>query len=60
MKIIITVKTGKGDKSSKSEIDKTVDVVLMIGELINKNFKGVREGRCRVYLDGTSLILMRK
>jgi hypothetical protein len=31
MEIKITVKTGKGDKSSKAEIDKTVDTVLMIG-----------------------------
>lgn len=58
MKIIITVKTGKGDKSTEKEIDKTVDVVLMIGELINKKFKGVQEGRCKIYPDGTSLHLL--
>jgi hypothetical protein len=57
MKIIITVKTGKGLNSTKKEIDKTVDMVLMIGEMINKKLKGVREGSCRVLSDGTSLIL---
>jgi len=59
MKIIITVKTGKGDKSSKIEIDKTVDSVLLIGEMISKKFKGVQEGRCRVYKDGASLIMQK-
>ncbi len=57
MIITITAKTGKGDKSSKAEIDKSVDTVLMIGELINKKLKGVQEGRCRCYKDGTSLVL---
>ena len=58
MKIIITVKTGKGSKSTQKEIDKTVDTVLMIGEIINKKLGGVREGRCRVFSDGTSLLLL--
>ncbi len=44
MKIIITVKTGKGLKSTKKEIDKTVDTVLLIGELINNKYKKVQEG----------------
>lgn len=57
MKIIITAKTGKGLKSTKKEIDKTVDAVLSIGQLINKKFKGILEGSCRIYPDGTSLIL---
>ena len=55
MIITITVKTGKGDKSSKIEIYKSVDTVLLIGEMINKKFKEVREGKCKVYEDGTSL-----
>lgn len=45
MKIIVTVKTGKGLNSTKKEIDKTVDMVLMIGEIINKKLKGVEEGK---------------
>ena len=55
MKIIITVKTGKGLNSTKKEIDKTVDTVLMVGDLINKKLKGVREGKCKIYPDGTSV-----
>lgn len=58
MKIIITVKTGKGLNSAKKEIDKTVDMVLLIGEMINKKLKGVEEGRCKIYPDGTSLQLL--
>lgn len=57
MIITITAKTGKGSKSTKKEIDKTVDAVLTIGEMINKKFKGIQEGRCRCYEDGTSLKL---
>lgn len=57
MEITITTKTGKGSKSSEEEIDKTVDTVLMIGEIINKKLRGVQEGRCRCYRDGTSLVL---
>ena len=59
MKIIITVKTGKGLNSTRKEIDKTVDTVLLIGEMINKKLKGVREGKCKVHPDGTSLVLER-
>ncbi|MBS3075029.1 hypothetical protein J4429_01065 [Candidatus Pacearchaeota archaeon] len=58
MKIIITVKTEKGLNSTKKEIDKTVDAVLMVGDLINKKLKGVREGKCKIYPDGTSLQLL--
>ena len=58
MKIIITVKTEKGLNSTKKEIDKTVDAVLMIGDLINKKLKGIREGRCKVYPDETSMSLL--
>ncbi len=55
MKIIITIKTGKKN-STKKEIDDTVDMILEVGALLNKrlNFK---EGSCKVYPDGTSLIL---
>lgn len=55
MKIIITIKTDKKN-STKKEIDRTVDMVLEVGALLHKklNFK---EGRCKIYPDGTSLIL---
>ena len=58
MKIIITVKTGKGLKSTKKEINKTVTTALLIGSLINKKLKRVKEGECRIYSDGTSLSLL--
>jgi len=60
MIITITVKTGKGDKSSKLDIDNTVDAVLLIGKLVSQKFKGIQEGRCRCYKDGTSLVLRNK
>ena len=57
MKIVITVKTGKGLSSTKKEIDKTIDMVLMVGEIIKKKLKGLQEGKCKVYPAGTTLIL---
>lgn len=40
MIITITAKTGNGPKSTKKEIDKTVDTVLMTGRMINKKLNG--------------------
>ena len=57
MKAILTIKTGKGSKSTKQEIDKTVDVVLSMGTELEKRMNGFKIGRCKVYEDGTSLIL---
>lgn len=59
MKIIITVKTGKGEKSTEKEIDKTVDTVLEIGFILDKRYGRFRYGRCRVYPDGTGLVLVK-
>lgn len=59
MKAILTIKTGKGTKSTKEDIDKTVDVVLSMGTELEKRMKGFKIGRCRVYEDGTSLILQK-
>lgn len=53
MKIVITVKTGKGEKSTEKEIDKTVDTVLEIGSALDKKYGDFSYGRCRVYPDGT-------
>lgn len=55
MELIITAKTSKKNPSTK-DIDKTVDMVLDVGALLHKkhNFKEVR---CKLYKDGTSLIL---
>ena len=57
MKAILTIKTGKGSKSTKKEIDKTVDVVLSMGNELERKMKGFKIGRCRIHEDGTSLIL---
>jgi len=57
MKVIITVKTGKGDKSTEKEIDKTVDILERILLTIDRKFKKYKWGRCKAMCDGTSLIL---
>jgi hypothetical protein len=57
MKLIITLKTGKGDKSTKKDLDKSVDTILSIGSILEKKFKGFKMGKCRCLKDGTSLIL---
>jgi hypothetical protein len=57
MKLIITLKTGKGDKSTKKDLDKSVDTILSIGSILEKKFKGFKIGKCRCLKDGTSLIL---
>lgn len=59
MKIIITVKTGKGSKSTKKEIDKTVDALIDTAQVLQKKFRGFKECRCRIYPDGTSMTLER-
>ncbi len=38
MKIVITVKTGKGDNSTEKDIDKTADLITTIGNMI----KGIK------------------
>lgn len=55
MKAIITIKTNKKNPSKK-EIDRTVDMVLEVGALLHKQLNFI-EGRCKVYPNGTSLIL---
>ena len=57
MKLIITLKTGKGDKSTKKDLDKSVDTILNIGSMLEKKFKGFKIGKCKCMKDGTSLIL---
>jgi len=52
MKIVITAKTGKGDNSTEKEIDRTVDEVVKVGELIKGEWVS-----CKLYPDGTSLII---
>ena len=57
MKIAITIKTGKGEKSTGKEVDKTVDTALKIGSILDKKYGSFSYGRCRVYSDGTGLVL---
>ena len=57
MKAILTIKTGKGIRSTKKDIDRTVDVVLSMGNELEKRMKGFKIGRCKIHQDGTSLIL---
>jgi len=57
MKLIITLKTGKGDKSTKKDLDESVDTILKIGSILEKKFKGFKAGRCRCMKDGTTLIM---
>lgn len=59
MRIAITVKTGKGEKSTEKEIDKTVDTALEIGSLLDKKYGDFSYGRCRVYPDGIGLVMER-
>ena len=59
MRIAITVKTGKGEKSTEKEVDKTVDTVLEIGSALDKKYGDFSYERCRVYPDGTGLVLER-
>ena len=59
MKMILTVKTGKGDKSTSKDVDKTVDLLVEACQILNKKFNGFKEGRCKIYSDGTSMILER-
>ena len=52
MKIAITLKTGKGEKSTEKEIDRTVDEVMKISSKINGKIIGER-----CFCDGTQLVL---
>ena len=57
MKIAIIVRTGKGEKSTEKEVDRTVDTVLEIGSILDKKLGSFNYGRCRVYPDGTGLVM---
>ena len=55
MKIIINVKTGKVNKSTTKEINKTVDIIENISEFVELKLKGkMKETKC--YGDGTSAV----
>jgi len=58
MKIIVTVKSEKGNKSTTKEINKTVDIIEKISEFVELKLKGkMKETKC--YRDGTSAVFER-
>lgn len=55
MKIILTAKTEKGDKSTERDIDKTVDELVKISNCFNKKqYKFIGP---KFYKDGTSFVV---
>ena len=55
MKVTINVQTGKGNKSTTKEINKTVDIIEKISEFVELKLKAkMKEARC--YGDGTSAV----
>lgn len=57
MKVIITVKTGKGDKSTESEIDKTVDLLEKIMEKTDPLLKKYKWEKCKCFCNGIGIEL---
>ena len=52
MKIIVTVKSGKGNKSTEKDVNKSVDIIEKISSYIELKLKGkMKEVKC--YRDGT-------
>ncbi len=55
MKIIINVKSEKGNKSTRKDIDKSVNIIEKISEFVELKLKGrMKEVKC--YRDGTSAV----
>ena len=55
MKIIVNVKSEKGNKSTTKDIDKSVDIIEKISEFVELKLKGrMKEVKC--YRDGTSAV----
>lgn len=55
MKIILTVKTGKGKKSTEKDVDKTVDEIMKALTYFEK--RGYDDFTCRCFDDGTQVII---
>ena len=55
MKIIVTVKSEKGNKSTTKEINKTIDIIEKISEFVELKLKG-RMKETKYYRDGTSAV----
>lgn len=55
----IRIRTGKGTKSNEEEIDNSVETILSIAQLLERKFNGISMARCKIFEDGTSLVLKR-
>ena len=53
----IRIRTGKGDRSSKQELDDSVETILSIAQILEEKFDGISAARGKIHEDGTSLIL---
>ena len=59
MKVTINVQTGKGNKSTTKEINKTVDIIENISEFVELQLKRrMKETKC--YRDGTSAVFEKR
>ena len=55
MKIMVTVKCEKGNKSTIKDVNKSVDLIEKISEFVELKLKGkMKETKC--YRDGTSAV----
>ena len=55
MKLTINVQTGKGNRSTRRDVDKSVDLIENICEYMELKLKGrMKEVKC--YRDGTSAV----
>jgi len=55
VKIIVTVKSEKGNKSTTKDVDKSVDIIEKISEFVELKLKAkMKEVKC--HRDGTSAV----
>ena len=55
MKIIVSVKSEKGNKSTEKDVNKSVDIIEKISEYVELKLKGkMKEVKC--YRDGTGAV----
>ena len=59
MKVTINVQTGKGNKSTTKEINKSVDIIEKISEFVELKLKAKMK-ETRGYRDGTSAVFEKK
>ena len=55
MKIIVTIKSEKGNKSTEKDVNKSVDIIEKISEFVELKLKAkMKEVKC--YRDGTGAV----